>query len=160
VEAARDSRREKGELMAKDFEHEYKDATIRYSLDMDIWEVTEGLCKDYGNQRLSKVYAHIDRKLKAEQKRNPIPAFWREWNTLEEGVVTSFDDNPNYCWVKNSQDRRSKRPVNTVFLDTPENRVALEKIRKLEESMGQIRWQIDDIWAEMMLITGKQRGEI
>ena len=84
----------------------------------------------------------IDRTLKGVRpgiERTPV--FWFEYGStrIEVGTATSITDDGGHAWVTSgAQGRREKKDATELYLDTPENRELITRLRANEKE-----WQAE-----------------
>lgn len=121
---------------------EYKDKTIEFDDEREIFVYKEGGDEIYSHASMKEVKKFIDKIVKGEFKRIPVYVSAR-WNRIEweEAEITSITPNGE-VWVTTKGRTWRKVSRSEIALKTEDNKKVIEKIAKMHKEAEKLEEDI------------------
>ena len=131
----------------------YKGESIRYIEDRDVWS-----CSRMGAEKksLKEVKAIINKVLSDDLKGKEMDVILRNYNGFEVMRVTSFTDDGQHLWVKNSEGRRSRERLDQVYECSKANLNRLGQVESLTKEIEKLREKRNVVSNKMVVIKVKE----
>ena len=116
-----------------------------YEIDDEFRVNVDGIRKT--SKSIKALKKQIDNIINPKIKFKRVPCFFSDlWSKFKPGFITSVAEN-NYgqveVWTVDSKKQRSKKLAYNCYVDTDDNRLKIEEIKKLDAEIKKLKAKVD-----------------